>query len=219
MPGKAHTLAPGGDAAETASRCTPVTAAVDAIGRLCVAPGTHVLPVPYISQWSPTAQHAPGDCGPTCVTMVIEYLTHNAPTVDAVSIAGDVPKGAHWSSLTQLARAAQRYGLKAQHVRPLTRERIIKEIDAGFPALALVKYDLLATPDDPNQDAKYTSAHFVLIVGYSPTAVIFHDPNQLSGEKFGPFREKPWDVFLNAMGHTSKTPGNQFDNHGMTFNV
>ena len=219
MPRKVRNLAPGGDAARRASKCAPVTSAEDTVGRIWIEPGTHILPVPYVSQWSPTATHAPGDCGPACITMAIEYLTDNCPTVDAVSVAGDVPKGAQWSSLTQLARAARRYGLKAKHVRPLTRDQIVTEIDAGFPVLALLKYDLLSTVDDPNQDGKYTSAHFVLIVGHSPKTAIFHDPNRLSGEAFGQFREKPWDVFLTAMGSTSKTPGNMYDNHGMTFNV
>ena len=183
------------------------------------ATNRNTLSVPYLSQWSPTAAHAPGDCGPACIAMVIHYLTDQAPTVDDVSIAGDVPKGAPWSALSQLARAARRYDLRAQHVRPLTRARIETEIAAGFPTLALVKYDLLSTGDDPNQDAKYTSAHFVLIVGYTPDTVLFHDSNRLSGDEFGEFREKPWDVFLNAMGSTSQTPGNALNDHGMTFDA
>jgi hypothetical protein len=199
--------------------------------------GSRVLPVPYIRQHGPGADHAPGDCGPACVAMAVHFLTDHEPSVNAVSLAGGVPEDAYWSSLQQNAQAARFYGLKARHVRPLTRERITKEIAAGFPVLALVKYDLLSTDDDPNQDA-YAGAHFVLIVGYasppegqSPDGplsggteggrgtVILHDPNRLCGDEFGAFRELPWSVFNKAHGSTDKTPGNSYNYHGITFDV
>jgi len=180
--------------------------------------GRTVLPVPYISQNGPGADHAPGDCGPACVAMVVHYLTDNDPTVNAVSLAGGVQKDARWSSLQQNAKAARFYGLKARNVRPLTPDAIVKEIKAGFPVMALVKYDLLSTAEDPNQSS-FKGAHFVLLVGFSPKTVILHDPNRISGDEFGAFRELSWSVFNKAHGSTDKTPGNSYNNHGITFDV
>jgi hypothetical protein len=181
--------------------------------------GRAVLPVPHISQWSPTANRAPGDCGPACIAMVVHYLTDERPTVNEVSVECDVPKGAKWASLSQLARGARNYGLKVYHVRPLTNKRICDEIDAGRPVVALVKYDLLSTIASPNQDKNFKGAHFVLCVGYGHGTVIFHDPDRLSGDEFGEFRETPWRVWDKAAGSTSKTPGNAHNYHGLTFDV
>jgi len=179
--------------------------------------GRIVLPVPYLSQWSPTARHAPGDCGPASLAMAIHYLTDQRPTVDEVAIAGEVPEGARWANLTQIARAARRYSLKPRHVRPLTKDMIAEQLATSRPVLALLKYDLLNTPDDPNQDNGFKGAHFVLIVGGSEDTAIFHDPDRLSGDQFGEFREKTWEVFMNACGSTSQTPGNAYNYHGMVF--
>jgi hypothetical protein len=150
--------------------------------------------------------------------MAVHFLTAHSPTVDEVSAKTGVERGAEWSSLAQLAKGARRYGLKVRHVRPLRRGEIVKQIKAGFPVLALVKYDLLSTDEDPNQD-NFRGAHFVLVIGASDHTVIFHDSDRLSGEKFGEFREKPWPVFETAHGSTAQTEGNSFNYHGMVFSV
>lgn len=170
--------------------------------------GAVILPVKYISQHGPGARHAPGDCGPACVAMAIHYLTDEQPTVDEVARSGNVPYDATWSSLKQLATAARCFGLKARHIRPLTRQFITDSIDGGFPLLALVKYDVI----QPDQPAK---AHFVLIAGYTPDTVLYHDPYDQTGE----FEERTWPQFLEALGSTSQTKGNAYDNHGMLFHV
>jgi hypothetical protein len=189
----------------------------------------YVLPAPYLSQWSPTAQYAPGDCGPACLAMAVHLLTDERPTVDEVSQAAGMKPGAQWTNFSHIAKAGRQYDLVTNYVRPLKSERIIEEIQDGNPIIALVKYDLLSTPDSPNQDIKFKGAHFVLIVGIqigpqekhpvgagSPRpSIIFHDPDRLSGQTFGEFREAPWHTFMAAMGATSKTPGNSHNDQGM----
>jgi hypothetical protein len=59
----------------------------------------------------------------------------------------------------------------------------------------------------------------VLIVGFSPRDIIIHDPNRITGEKFGEFREVDRLTFVKAHGATARTPGNSYNNHGITFNV
>lgn len=181
------------------------------------AAGKHVLPVPYFSQTGPHADHAPGDCGPACICSVVHYLTEYEPSVNQVARAGGIPKDAEWSSMQQLAKAARRYGVDVWFHRPIQKKRIVKEIKAGYPVVCLVKYDLLATDDDPNQ-ADFNFAHFVLVVGFGHETVIYHDPYRIEGDEFGEFRETRWSVFLKALMSTSKTPGNAYDGHGMTFN-
>jgi hypothetical protein len=177
--------------------------------------GRYVLPVPYLSQNGPQARLAPGDCGPACVAMAIHYLTPAEPTIDEVSEAGRVQPGARYASLEQVARGARTYHLKPTLCRPLSRDKIKEQIITGKPIVALVNYGML--PD--NQDTNYKGAHFVLVVGYSLDTCIFHDPDRLSGEVFGEFREISWPVFLNALGTVSRTPGNSYDNTGILLDV
>jgi hypothetical protein len=117
---------------------------------------------------------------------------------------------------------SRNYGLSTSYVRPLESKRIIEELQAGNPIIALVKYDLLSTKEDPNQD-HYAEAHFVLIVGIHigpkvqppEGSIIYHDPDRISGEEFGAFRETPWSTFIAAMGATSQTAGNSHNYQGM----
>lgn len=176
--------------------------------------GRKVLPVPYLCQWSPTAQRAPGDCGPACVAMAIHYFTDQSPTIDQVSIACQVPPGAEWTSLTQLAKGARAHGLKVTHRRPLTREEIEAEIENNRPVVALIKYDEL-----PHNQDSFNGAHFCLVAGIDIETIIIHDPDRLSGNTFGEFREVSWTDFLRALGSTSETEGNSYNNHGLLLNV
>lgn len=184
-----------------------------------------ILDVPYFSQWGEDADYVKtGDCGPAAITGAIHYLTSYTPTVDEVAKAAGMGRDDKWSNFGQLIKACAAFGLTARHVRPLTSERIIDEIQRGRPVLALVKYDVLATPADPNQD-DFAGAHFVLIVGVQlgpgpqqPHGfVVYHDPDRLRGDRFGEFRVTPWDRFILALGSTSQTPGNSYDDHGMVF--
>jgi ABC-type bacteriocin/lantibiotic exporter with double-glycine peptidase domain len=177
-----------------------------------------VLPVPYFSQWGPTATWTANDCGPACITMVVHYLTEHTPTVDDVSGAAGIEKNAESSNFGELATACRRYGVKAQYVRPLRRVRIEEEIANDHPILTLVKYDMLGTAEDPNQD-DFAGAHFVIIAGFDKNVVLIHDPDRLRGDDFGEFREVPWDQFLKAMASVHLTKGNDHSNHGMLFDV
>lgn len=170
--------------------------------------GRHVLPVKWTSQHTVSAQHAPGDCGPACVCMAVHHLTELQPTVDQVSIAGGVPKNADWASLRQMQRAAQHFGIGGRFVRPMKPERIEQEIKAGMPVVVLVNYAELLE-DRPEK------AHFLLIVGFSPSSFIYHDSNEPDGR----FIEMERSKFLNAMNTTSRTPGNANNNHGICFYV
>lgn len=177
--------------------------------------GMRVLPVPWVGQWGPTANRSSGDCGPACLASVVRFLTdHRDVTVDEVAVACGQPAGSRWADFVQLGRGARHYGLVPHYRRPLGWGEIVAEIEAGCPVLALIKYNVL-----PGNQDSYAGAHFVLVVGYSEDGVIFHDPDRLSGDEFGEFREVERSAFLEALGSTSKTPGNTFDNQGLLFEV
>lgn len=176
------------------------------------------LPIPFLSQWGPHADHAPGDCGPTCLTMAIHYLTDKQPTINQVSVAAGLRRGAKHSDFNQISKAARRFDLSVEHIQPISLTRIKDDIQAGYPVITLVNYPALSTKDDPNQD-KYRGAHFVLVVGFLPQAIVFHDPDRLSGDSFGQFRQKSIKVFDTAMKTTNQTPGNTLSYHGMVFNA
>ena len=177
--------------------------------------GVVVLPVRWIGQHGPSAHRSPGDCGPACVAMAIHYLTDQEPTVDQVAEAASQEPGSHYADFAQLAKACRVYGVSPEYVRPLRPKHIAQQIGAGRPVLALVKYDEIKG----NQDKQYKDAHFVLVVGYSRDTVIFHDPNRLWGQRFGEFREMPWELFKTALGSTHKLASNRHSDHGMLFDV
>ena len=100
--------------------------------------GRHVLPVPYFNQWGPDADYAPGDCGTACVCSAVHFLTDKSPTVNDVSQAGGIQKGARWASITQLAkllhqivkgRARVRREMRVDHVFPLeTDDLLVRQV-------------------------------------------------------------------------------------------
>ncbi len=174
---------------------------------------SRILPVPYLSQNSPTAARSPGDCGPDCIAMAVAYFTDQTPTVDEVAQACGQDPGSHWSNFYQLALGARAYNITAAWTNPITPDLITSEIQARRPIIALINY----SKDPRRQDKDYREAHFWLVVGYSPTHVIVHDPDRISGD-FGEFRRITWSIFLLALETTHELPSNKHSNHGMILN-
>lgn len=138
-----------------------------------------VLNVPYYSQiTSPGATADRNDCGETCVRMVIGHLLKTAGLQDFAGItiddltrdAGKSPNA--FLSLGQIERLLHLYGCPsaAYSIGGVTIERVRASIDVGVPVIALVTYKHILPAD------AFNGSHFVLLIGYSSTEVVIHDP-------------------------------------------
>ena len=118
---------------------------------------------------------AASGCGPTTLSMVVVYLTHNR---DASPIAvAKYSKEAGYSvdgsgsSWTLISEGCRHYGVKAKTVA-LDESRMKAELDAGHPIVINVG------PGDFTD-----TGHFMVITGYDDEGFSINDPNSI--EKSG----------------------------------
>lgn len=118
---------------------------------------------------------AASGCGPTTLSMVVVYLTHNR---DASPIAvAKYSKEAGYSvdgsgsSWTLVSEGCRHYGVKAKTVA-LDESRMKAELDAGHPIVVNVG------PGDFTD-----TGHFMVITGYDDEGFSINDPNSI--EKSG----------------------------------
>ena len=118
---------------------------------------------------------AASGCGPTTLSMVVVYLTHNR---DASPIAvAKYSKEAGYSvdgsgsSWTIISEGCRHYGVKAKTVA-LDESRMKAELDAGHPIVINVG------PGDFTD-----TGHFMVITGYDDEGFSINDPNSI--EKSG----------------------------------
>ena len=118
---------------------------------------------------------AASGCGPTTLSMVVVYLTHNR---DASPIAvAKYSKEAGYSvdgsgsSWTLISEGCRHYGVKAKAVA-LDESRMKAELDAGHPIVINVG------PGDFTD-----TGHFMVITGYDDEGFSINDPNSI--EKSG----------------------------------
>lgn len=118
---------------------------------------------------------AASGCGPTTLSMVVVYLTHNR---DASPLAvANYSKEAGYSvdgsgsSWTLISEGCRHYGVKAKTVA-LDESRMKAELDAGHPIVVNVG------PGDFTD-----TGHFMVITGYDDEGFSINDPNSI--EKSG----------------------------------
>ncbi len=128
--------------------------------------------IPYLSQLGPDADFAPGDCGPASMAMVLRHQTGIPITVDQVSEATGNPEGFRFTNNMTLIRTARKWDVSMYWARHLIVERLIDELNAGRPVIALVHYPSLPIRYDP----KYPYSHFIVLVGYDDKDLYYHDP-------------------------------------------
>lgn len=139
------------------------------------APAVRIIDIPWASQLGKDAAYSNSDCGPACVTMWLRWLG-KAVTVDQVSKATGLPQGYKYTMPANLMLAAKAHGLNIGRAFNITLASLRAAIDAGAPAIVLVHYASL--PESKRFDPKFTSGHWVLVVGHTIDAgdVIYHDP-------------------------------------------
>lgn len=127
---------------------------------------TMILPeaeIPYISQWSMTANITTADCGEACTLMLAQGngLAKDKTVDDCVRLLNN---SEGWTSADDLVNLGGLLGL------PLSKSNIIKD-----QSICLINYGKV--PTSMKQDTGFTGLHWVLVTRLAGDRVIYHDPD------------------------------------------
>ena len=93
-------------------------------------------------------------------------------TVDEVSKATGLQVGYKYTTPAHLIIAAGLHGLKLIREYVISRQTVVKHIDAGRPLITLVHYGSL-----PHKSTStFTAGHWIVIVGYGDNCILYNDP-------------------------------------------
>ncbi|MCW1967915.1 MAG: C39 family peptidase [Anaerolineae bacterium] len=143
------------------------------------------LMLPYHSQWDATASSHSGDCGPTCVAMVLNTgrAVQQFITVDQI-YANYLPNKAfgEFTAVWEMELIGQRASLPFNRIQYANEHEATKGIrealDQKHPSILLIHYEPLRGLTDQT----FTGGHFVVAVGYTAdengttTGFFVHDP-------------------------------------------
>lgn len=159
-----------------------------------------LLTIEYKSQLDPDASASRNDCGPTCLTMLLNAFGL-ALTTDAVfQRTGAPPDG--YISMAQLVRVAESYGAPLEFRKNYSLGQLRAMLDLGRPMIALVHYGVFAgVQPGVSTQSTFQGPHFVLVVGYDDAHVIVHDPLWTGARRGeGAYRKWPNAVWQQAWG-------------------
>ena len=199
------------------------------------APSSY-LDTPYMSQWKPTANIRPGDCGPACVAMIVRGQTADEkPTVNEAAAACGQPAtgpGSYYTGHKQLRDGAAAYGVtlvtRSKYRPPILDLELLETcLIAGLPSIALIHYGVLrdetnklpaATGYIKNQDQNYDRGHWVVVIGMDKKDVWIHDSDFWGErEQDGNARAVPRYAFFRALDAVA--PGCSVGNQGLIVEV
>jgi hypothetical protein len=153
------------------------------------------LAVPYRSQLDGNP-YAESDCGPASMAMVLAYFGRPTPTRELRAIVNDLQ--GTWgvydagTTIENLAVIAERYNLRpldlrtGSKLRHWTVEELKAHLDAGHPVVPQLWYRGL-----PGREGRpYDGDHYLVVVGYAPDGVLYHDPVDRDGP--GAYRRMTW---------------------------
>jgi hypothetical protein len=166
------------------------------------------LNVPYISQEDSSASSHTGDCGPTCLAMIINA---ESPPAEQVTVDWLYQKYLpnqpvkKFTTSEQMLSMGQHGGLRTRrkdYNEGEALESLRKMIRAGRPVIALVNYAVLTS--QPNQ----AFAHFVVVTGIDHDHIFVHDPlYPVVQQSQGKFHKWANDQFLKGWGSLHKIKG------------
>lgn len=141
----------------------------------------------YVSQIDNRAQLRNNDCGIAAALDVWDYIIRLNPDLDSPMFSVDtlIPLSPLVGTDKPLTLSAIRNFMvgvlgirKARVVTELTLERIVQEIDKGYPVIALVAYRYI-TPAH-----SFDGGHYLTVVGYGENGVWVNDPLHGSRELY-----------------------------------
>lgn len=133
------------------------------------------LTIPYHSQWDPDATAHEADCGPACLSMVLNSLGASITPDGVYAFLG--PKGVkEFTTFAELIDVAGRHGLPLYYRLYADRQQALAglqaALDQGLPAIVLVKY----APWRARTGNDFAWGHFVVATGYADGVIYVHDP-------------------------------------------
>lgn len=141
---------------------------------------TYFIKIPYISQWSQDADDHSGDCGPTCVAMILAATGVNVAPDSVYRYMTKVPteENRGYTGMGDLIEALRRAGrIGSQYYQYRDKGSAIdglrKRLERGQPSIALVKY----RPWRKKTGNLFNGGHFVVVSGYDSEGNVYvHDP-------------------------------------------
>lgn len=170
-------------------------------------------PVPYKSQWDPDASDTRDDCGPTSISMVLEFYDGKKRTSNEVFQKTGAAKDA-LISITQMQNAITAYGYKSQFYVGQTLAQLKAWVDKGIIPIVLLHYGDLSS----RQDKGFSGGHFLPVVGYRDGIIIANDPDfyaplRNDGDHHGYLESD----FINAWKNAPKDGGNPANSYLVIF--
>lgn len=139
--------------------------------------------VPLFMQWDERwgyEQYGDGmiamtGCGPTCLSMVTVYLTHDTSFTPKAAAAFSTEHGyavpGNGSSWTLMSEGGVTLGMKVREL-PLDENRVLQNLEAGNPVVCIMG------PGDFT-----TGGHYIVMVGTKDGKIQINDPNSRANSK------------------------------------
>ncbi|MGD8804618.1 MAG: GH25 family lysozyme [Chloroflexota bacterium] len=140
--------------------------------------GVIKLDVPYVSQWDANAATHTADCGPTCLSMIINADPAPAQkvTVDQLyeKYLKDKEKQEYtsWREMVDICRQEGLDPTYKRYERANALAGLKEQLENGRPVVALVNY----APWSAATGIGFKGYHFVLVTGTDNDGVYVHDP-------------------------------------------
>lgn len=135
------------------------------------APPSNPLRVPYFSQRDSTTRHALRMCFSSSCAMLVEALrpgTLSGPNGDDAYLGRVLRYGDTTDPMAQL-KALSSYGIEASFTKHANWQMVERRIDSGVPVpLGFLHHGTASAPGG--------GGHWLCCIGYTPDALIVHDP-------------------------------------------
>lgn len=144
------------------------------------------LDIPHLSQLDETAQQR-GDCGPTCLAMILNVGRPQPLTVDEIYrnntvLSGKIGKSGpeSYTSWWEMQTLLGNYGLAADQPTYDSAETALatlkQHVRNRTPVVVLVNYGRWASNLPDIAENRFNGPHFVLVTGCDDEYVFIHDP-------------------------------------------
>lgn len=121
------------------------------------------IPVPYRSQRTAPAPIAMRVCGPTSLSMILEYHGIDL-TIEAVAALARDPTGAvQYGNWSYLAATAAELGMDTEVRAMATLDEVVQELQKGNPVIMGIAFERGELPGSPIPD---TAGHLILARGF-----------------------------------------------------
>jgi hypothetical protein len=139
-----------------------------------VAGGTLKIPVPYRSQRDANPAISGRCCGPTSLSMALQFEGVNLKTDDVAALAKDPPGEIQFGNWAYLAATAGELGMDTEVRAMASLDDVIAELKAGNPVILAIQFGPGELPGAP---ISKTGGHLILARGFDASGNIFvNDP-------------------------------------------